>query len=289
MKRVVLLGFGGPETPEEVRPFLNRIAAGRPIPPGRLEKVVRNYDAIGGRSPFNELTRRQAAALQTELRSRGVDLPVTTAYRFTAPYISEIAARDDGETIAVILAAHQSEASWEKYAELFPRATFSAPLFEHPGFIAAHVDRVRDALRSLGQSSFDSVPLVFTAHSIPVAMAQRSEYTEQLHRSAELIARSAGAPRWHIAYTSRSGSPQEPWLEPDVGDLLRDLAQQGVREVVVDPVGFLCDHVEVLYDLDVAAAAVADEVGIRMSRAVALNDHPAFIGALAEAVQACLA
>lgn len=289
MKQVVLLGYGGPETPQEVRPFLDRIVAGRPIPLERYEQVVSNYAAIGGASPFNALTQRQAAALRAKLRDRGIDLPVRTAYRFAEPFISDVAAEQPVRgTIAIVMAAHQSEASWEKYLELFPGARFTEPFYDHAGFVSAHADRVRAALAALQTSTFDDVALVFTAHSIPVSMADRSAYVQQLRTSAQLVAGAVDARLFHIAYTSRTGSPREAWLEPDVRDLLRELADQGVRDVVVDPIGFLCDHVEVLYDLDVDAASVARELGMRFSRAQALNDHPAFIAALADAVAACL-
>lgn len=290
--QVVLLGYGGPESREEIRPFLERITAGRRIPPERLDRVAGNYDAIGGRSPFNELTRKQAAALQKELSRRGTPLPVRPAYRFTAPFIADAAREADERneaTIAVILAAHQSEASWQKYMELFPNARFTQPFYASKGFIDAHEDRIRAALATLGRTSFEETALVFTAHSIPVEMAERSGYREQLRESAESIAARFGSPPFRLAYTSRSGNPSEPWLEPDVRDLLRELSESGVREVVVDPAGFICDHVEVLYDLDVDAAAVARNLGLRMARAQALNDHPAFIAALADRVQACIA
>lgn len=290
--QVVLLGYGGPESREEIRPFLERITAGRRIPAARLDLVAGNYETIGGRSPFNELTRNQAAALQNELVRRGTPLPVRPAYRFTSPFIADVAREADerGEqTIAVILAAHQSEASWQKYVELFPNARFTQPFYKAQGFIDAHEERVRAALTALGRSSFEETALIFSAHSIPVEMAERSGYREQLRESAELIAARFGSPPFYLAYTSRSGNPSEPWLEPDVRDLLRDLPAQGVREVLIDPAGFICDHVEVLYDLDVDAAAVARELGLRMARAQALNDHPAFIAALADRVQACIA
>lgn len=290
MKQVVLLGYGGPESREEVRPFLDRIVAGRPIPAQRYRQVLSNYEAIGGSSPFNALTREQARALQAELARRGVELPVHVAYRFAAPFIRDLAAASaEDETIAVILAAQQSEASWRTYVELFPQARFTAPFFDAPGFIRAHVERIAAAVQDARLPSLDGVELVFTAHSIPVAMAQHSPYVEQLHTGARAIAAHAGASSYRLAYTSRSGSPREAWLEPDVRELLRELAQAGTRTVLIDPLGFVCDHVEVLYDLDVDAAAAASSLGVRMLRARALNDHPAFIGAIADAVQACLA
>ena len=291
-RTVVLLGFGGPTRPEEIRPFLDRVLQGRPVPPQRYESVVEHYLHIGGKSPFNELTQRQADALARELRQRGYDAVVLTAYVNAAPFASDVAAQLQTQgvhPIVIILAAHQSPASWDKYAGLIPDATYVPPYYEHPLFVRAHAQRVRDALAELGKTSFDGVELIFTAHSIPQAMADRSPYVRQLERTAQLVAAQAQAPSWRIAYQSRSGSPADKWLEPDIRDVLRALPAQGVREAVVAPIGFLCDHVEVLYDLDVDAAQAARDAGVRMERAAALNDHPDFIRMMADLVEQCAA
>lgn len=289
---IVLLGFGGPERPEEIRPFLDRVLEGRRIPPERYEEVVSHYEHMpGGKSPFNELTRRQAEGLERELRARGITLPVRIAYKNSVPFerdvVRELADSGAQRLLGVILAVHQSPASWQKYQTL-PNAQYVEPYFDNPLFVRANAERVRDALARLGKSSFDGVALIFTAHSIPQAMADRSPYVQQLQRSAELIAREAGASSWSIAYQSRSGSPADPWLEPDVRDVLKSLPASGIREAIVAPIGFLCDHVEVLYDLDVDAAAAARESGVRMERAQALNDHPLFIRMLADLVERCV-
>lgn len=288
---VVLLGFGGPTRPEEIRPFLDRVLQGRRVPPERIELVVGHYLHIGGKSPFNELTQRQAHGLAHELQQRGFDADVRTAYVNAAPFVPDVNAEMQREgverPIVVILAAHQSPASWDKYLGLIPDARYVPPYYEHPLFVAANADRVRDALRALGKSSFDGVELLFTAHSIPQAMADASPYVAQFERSAQLIADEAGAKSHSIAYQSRSGSPMDKWLEPDIRDALRELAARGVRDVIVAPIGFLCDHVEVLYDLDVDAAAAARDAGVRMERAQALNDHPLFIRMLADLVEQC--
>ena len=291
-RAVVLLGFGGPERSQEIRPFLDRVLEGRPVPRERYEEVVRHYERIGGRSPFNELTQRQATSLERELHARGIDLPVFVAYRNAAPFIPDVArniAQNGTRAIAVILAAYQSEASWDKYYGSIPNATYVPPFYDDPLFVRAHADRLAGALQPLGKTGFDDVALIFTAHSIPQAMADRGPYVQQLTRSAELIAAAAGSEHFTIAFQSRSGSPADPWLEPDVRDVLRSLAQKSVRDAVVSPIGFLCDHVEVLYDLDVDAADTAGHAGVRMSRATALNDHPLFIRMLADRVQQCIA
>jgi ferrochelatase len=290
--QVVLLGFGGPSSREEIRPFLNRVLEGRPIPTERYEEVVGHYEVIGGKSPFNELTQRQASALEALLHERGLDVPVRVAYKNAAPFIEDLAAEAAAwgtRSCAIVLAAHQSEASWDKYTGTLPNAVYAPPFFEHPLFIRANADRVRDAVQTLENQSFDDTALIFTAHSIPQAMADRGPYVAQLEQSASLIARELRAPSFTIAYQSRSGKPSEAWLEPDVRDVLGSLPARGIREAVVAPIGFLCDHVEVLYDLDVDAADVARNSGVRMARAAALNDHPLFIGMLAELVEQCAA
>jgi protoporphyrin/coproporphyrin ferrochelatase len=291
MRTIVLLGFGGPGSPQEIRPFLDRVLQGRRIPPERYESVVGHYMHIGGKSPFNELTQRQADALARELRRRGIDAPVRTAFLNAPPFAHDVAAelqRDgNGKPLVIILAAHQSPASWDKYAALIPGAQYVPPYYEHPLFVQANAQRVRDALARLDKSSFDGVELIFTAHSIPQAMADASPYVQQLEQTAQLVAGQAGAPEWRVAYQSRSGSPAERWLEPDIREVLQQLPAAGVREAIVAPIGFLCDHVEVLYDLDVDAASAARAAGVRMERAAALNDHPLFIRMLADLVEQC--
>lgn len=287
---VVLLGFGGPTRPEEIRPFLDRVLQGRRIPQARYEEVVGHYEHMGGKSPFNELTQRQADAVQRELRMRGIDIPVQVAYRNAAPFIEDVArelAQNRTHTVGVILAAHQSEASWDKYYGSIPNAAYVEPYYDHPLFVQANAQRLHEALQALGKPQFDDVTVIFTAHSIPQDMADRGPYVSQLHRSAELIAQEARAAHWTIAYQSRSGSPMDKWLEPDVRNVLRSLAESNIRDAIVAPIGFLSDHVEVLYDLDVDAAQTAKENGVRMARAGALNDHPLFIRMLADLVQAC--
>ena len=294
MKRydaVVLLGFGGPSRREEIRPFLDRVLAGRKIPEARYEEVASHYEHLGGKSPFNELTAGQAQALHTELVSRGVEVPVEVAYLNAAPFVADVAhelAEQNANPLGIILAAFQSPASWEKYQRL-ANAQYAPPFYDHPLFVAAYAQRVRDALRELGKDAFDGVELIFTAHSIPQAMADSSPYAQQFARSAELIAQAARAKSWTIAYQSRSGSPADRWLEPDVRDVLARLPGQGTHDAVVAPIGFLCDHVEVLYDLDVDAAKAASAADVRMKRAQALNDHPLFIKMLADLVEQCAA
>ena len=290
---ILLIGFGGPETSAEIRPFLDRVLKGRPVPPERYEEVVRHYDALGGRSPYNELTLRQAAGLRAAIARRGSATPVAVGFRNAPPYIEDairgLAAAGHRRVLGFILAAFRSEASWERYqnetaaacaavGEGAPAIVYPAPWHTRPGFIAAVADCVRGAFARLDEADRGRAELIFTAHSIPLAMAATAPYVEQLHEAAELVARALGRKRWQLAFQSRSGSPRDPWLEPDVCTAV--VANSHPK--VLMPIGFLCDHVEVLYDLDIETAAVARAAGIRMERAAALNDHPGFSDLMAE-------
>jgi ferrochelatase len=297
---VLLIAFGGPERPEDVRPFLQLVTAGRRIPPERLEEVAHHYDVMGGRSPLNELTRRQAEGLRAALTAAGQALPVWIGMRNWHPFLHETLAemKDRGcrRALGIILSSLQTEASWARYVEDVaaarekvgpdsPEVVYAPPWSEHPRFVAAVADRARVALAGIEPVRRADARLVFTAHSVPVSMAAGSPYAAQLDAAARAIASALGRSEWSVAYQSRSGSPRDPWLEPDVADVIRALARDGARDVVIVPVGFVCDHVEVLYDLDVEAREVAESCGIGFHRAAAANDHPAFIAMLADLVR----
>jgi ferrochelatase len=297
---VLLIAFGGPERSEDIRPFLEIVTAGRGIPAERLEEVAHHYELIGGRSPLNELTRRQAAALGRELAQEGIALPVHVGMRNWHPFLHEALAemKDAGHrrALGIILSSLQTEASWERYAadvaaardkvgDGAPEVVFAPAWSDHPLFIAAMAERVDEALSRVPPARRSAAAVVFTAHSVPVAMASGSPYAAQLEAAARSIAEQLAHPRWSVAYQSRSGSPRDPWLEPDIGAAIRDLARGGAADVVVAPIGFVCDHVEVLYDLDVEARAVAADVGMGFHRAAAANDHPAFIAMLVDLVR----
>ena len=297
---VMLIAFGGPTAMHEVRPFLANVTRGRPIPPERLELVVHHYELIGGRSPLNELTLRQARGLEAELRARGPALRVYVGMRNWTPYLQETLQRmaADGvrRAIGVIMSAQQNEAGWGRYqrdvAEARVQVGDAAPPVDyvdewhaHPLFMAAMSDNVGTALARIPAERRAAATVVFTAHSIPTAMAAASSYVAQITEGAQLVAEQVGHARWSIAYQSRSGNPREPWLEPDICAVVRQLARDGARDLVVVPIGFVCDHVEVLYDLDIEARQVADEVGVHFVRAATVNDHPLFIRMLADVVQ----
>ncbi len=293
---VLMIGFGGPTRADQVRPFLDDLLRGRPIPRERYEEVVRHYDLLGGRSPYNDLTMRQAAALREELAKKGAQVPVAVGMRNWEPYLADsIHALADGgarRVLGFIMAAHRSEASFERYqaavndacaalGEAAPEFVYPQPWHDHPQFIAAMASRAREAYARLDDQAQSRARLIFTAHSIPVAMAQAGPYIDQLTQSARMVAAALGIGTWHFAYQSRSGSPREAWLEPDIKETLRSL---DANVAVVVPIGFLCDHVEVLYDLDIEAADIARQAGIRMERAPTVGVHPLFIEMMASII-----
>ncbi len=297
---VMIVGFGGPSSAGEIRPFLDRVLQGRPVSRERYEEVVHHYESLGGRSPYNELTFRQAAALRAKLEAAGIGAPIVVGMRNTPPFIEaslrDLAARGARRVFGFILAAHRCEASWERYqrdvAEARARIGASPPEVVYPSswhddprFIAAVADRARAALDRLDATVRDEAELIFTAHSIPARMAAESPYVTQLQRSAELVAGALGRSRWRIAYQSRSGGPREPWLEPEVNEALRSTR---ARAAVAVPIGFLCDHVEVLYDLDIEAAGTARSAGVAFERAATVSDHPQFIELIAALARAHL-
>lgn len=295
---VLMIGFGGPTRADQVRPFLDNIVRGRPIPRERYEEVVHHYDLLGGRSPYNDLTMRQAAALREQLAKKGARVPVAVGMREWEPYVADairaLAGGGARRVLGFIMAAHRSEASFERYqatvndarvalGDAAPEVVYPQPWHDHPLFIEAVASRTREAYARLDEQDRSRARLIFTAHSIPLAMAQAGPYVKQLAQSAWMVAAKLGIGGWKLAYQSRSGNPREAWLEPDIKETLRSL---DAKAAVVVPIGFLCDHVEVLYDLDIEAAQIAREAGIRMERAPTVGDHPLFIEMMASIVAA---
>ena len=292
---VLLLAFSGPERPEEVRPFLERVVTGRRVPPARLDEVEGHYQHLGGRSPLPEWTRRQASALEARLAARGAALPVTIGYRHSAPFMEDalraLHERGVGRVVGVIMAAHDGPAARERYREAAeaaravlgdeaPRIDYTDGFHDHPGFIEANAAHVREAMANVPRDA--DARLVFTAHSVPVASA--SPYEDQVAQSARLVAAAVGVDAYGVAYQSRSGPPTMPWLEPSIEDAIDEAAAASTRHVVVCPIGFVCDHVEVVYDLDHEASAYAEARGVTLHRAPTAGVHAAFIDALADRV-----
>ena len=300
---VLLIAFGGPASPEEILPFLRRVTQGLRIPPERLQEVAHHYESVGGKSPLNEITFRQANALQELLHSSALPLPVYVGFRNASPFFTETLKRmaHDGvqKALGVILSSLRSEASWERYQDNIaearvalvhaPQVDYCSGWHNHPGFVQTWTQQIETAFARIQPDQRAATPIVFTAHSLPVPMAARCPYVEQFRESGRLIADELHHSRWSLAYQSRSGKPSDPWLEPDVGTSIRDLAAKGASNLVVAPIGFVCDHVEVLYDLDIEARQIAETCGIGLIRAACPNDNPAFIAMLADVVQSSLA
>lgn len=279
---VLIYGFGGPEGPADVMPFLRRVTAGRGVPDARLALVAAQYDAVGGVSPYNALTRRLAddvaAALLPDLR------PIYVAYRNTAPFLPEVLGQmvQHGVSSATVFvpSAYSSESSCLRYRQELAVACDGLdltlwkipPFFAEPAFIAPIIDEARKARLALG----DFARLVCTAHSLPVSMAERCDYVAQLNEVALQISETCGYDGFDLVFQSRSGSPSDPWLGPDISDHLRTLAADGITDVVIAPIGFTHDHMEVIYDLDIVALRTAEEVGIRAVRIATAGADPRF-------------
>jgi len=298
---VLIVSFGGPQGVDDIRPFLANVLRGRRVSPERIEAVAHHYELFGGVSPITAITQRQAEGLRARLAAAGHPLPVYVGMRNWHPLLPDTlrAMHRDGARRAVgfIAAAQHSYSSCQQYRENVAAArvelrreghdvdvTYTGSWYDHPLFIAANAAHVRAAIARLPEPVRATMRLVFTAHSIPTTMASSSRYQEQLRESARLVAAEVGANDWALVYQSRSGRPGDPWLEPDVSDYLRRERAAGLSAVVLCPIGFVCDHIEVLYDLDREAAAVCREIGLPMSRAETVNDDPLFLDMMADVV-----
>lgn len=296
---ILVVGFGGPEGPADVMPFLENVLRGRNVPPERMREVARHYDSFGGVSPINAQLRALVAALEAELARHGPALPVYWGNRNWRPMLRDTLGRmsDDGirHALAFVTSAYSSYPGCRQYLEdvrrareaVGPRAPEVGKLrvfFDHPGFVAAHADHVREALGRIAPPRRDAARLVFTAHSLPAAMAAGSEYVPQLLEACRLVVGALGRDAFELAFQSRSGPPAQPWLGPDVEERLRSLAAEGVRDVVLSPIGFVSDHMEIAYDLDVAAAGLAKSLGLEMVRAATPGTHPQFVAMIRELI-----
>jgi ferrochelatase len=297
---LLIVGFGGPEKPEDVMPFLENVTRGRAVPRERLLEVAEHYRHFGGVSPINRQVRDLIAHLEPELRRAGISLPLYWGNRNWTPLLTDtlrdMTRHKIRRALAVVLAAYGSYSSCRQYLENIEAARQAAGpeapridkvrlFYNHPGFVAANADYLSEALAVTTDP--DWVHVVFTAHSIPRVMAEGCAYAAQLEETCRLVASEAGLPRdrWTLAYQSRSGRPTDPWLEPDILDHLRALHAGGVRSTVLQPLGFLSDHVEVLYDLDEEARTLCDQLGLRMQRAKTAGCHPRFVGMLRDLIQ----
>src|SRR5215218_1152215 len=297
---LLVLSFGGPEGMDDVMPFLENVTRGRNIPRQRLEEVAEHYAHFGGISPINAQNRALIAALEGELAEHGIDLPIYFGNRNWHPLLQDTikAMRADGvkNSLLFVTSAYSSYSSCRQYREDVAQALEAIGeqdmrfdkirvFYNHPGFVEPMARRVRDALDSLPRDRRDAAEVVFTAHSIPVSMARSSAYERQLREASRLVAALAGAARYRLAWQSRSGPPQVPWLEPDILDELDRLHASGVEDVVVVPIGFISDHLEVLFDLDVEAQNRAQELGMNMIRVATVGTDPVFVAMIRELIE----
>ena len=303
---VLLISFGGPQGPQDIRPFLRNVLRGRNIPEVRFNSVVKHYELFGGVSPLTDITLRQAQGLRERLKRNDFSLPVYVGMRNWHPFLEEtlqeMTAVGITRVLGLTLAPHHSYSSCEQYKHNVSQArsrlretsgldidvTYITGWHNHKGFVQANSRRIEKALGRLPVPLQDSARLIFAAHSIPTAMASTSRYEAELRESAVLVTRALRRTDWTLVYQSRSGHPEDPWLGPDVCDYLRYEHQRGLKAAVICPIGFVADHIEVLYDLDREAGNLCQEIGLPMARASSVNDDPLFLDMLADVVsQAC--
>ncbi len=298
---ILIVSFGGPEGPDDVIPFLENVLRGKNVPRARMLEVAEHYRQFGGVSPINEQCRKLRAALRTELAAHDLDLPIYWGNRNWHPLLAETLTqmRSDGvqRALAFMTSAFSSYSGCRQYREDIIRAQQEVGdgvpkvdklrvFFNHPGFIDPMRERVQDAVDQLPISRRATTHVVFAAHSIPIAMASACAYEDQLRESCRLVAEAFPDQSWELAFQSRSGPPSQPWLEPDICDCLRKLqADQQVTDVVVVPIGFISDHLEVLFDLDTEAAKLCDELGLNMVRAATVGTHPRFVTMIRELIE----
>jgi protoporphyrin/coproporphyrin ferrochelatase len=292
---LLVVSFGGPEKHEDVLPFLEQVLRGKNVPRERMLEVAEHYYHFDGRSPINDQNKQLIAALEGECRSRGAALPVYWGNRNWHPLLADTLKQMQAEGVrraaAFVTSAFGSYSGCRQYREDIARAQQVAgvqdivieklPNFcDRPEFIEAMADRVRVAMAELQGAD----QLIFTAHSIPVSMAEASPYLRQLKEASARVAAACGMSNWTLVYQSRSGPPSQPWLAPDICDYLREQHAAGVRSVIICPIGFISDHMEVLYDLDTEARALCDQLGMKMVRAGTAGAHPRLVSMICDMV-----
>ena len=299
---ILVISFGGPEKPEDVIPFLENVLRGKPVPRERMLEVAEHYYHFGGVSPINAQNREFIAALRVELNRSKIDLPIYWGNRNWHPMLADTLRemQRDGKrrAIAFITSAYSSYSGCRQYRENVQVARdevgADAPeidklrvFYNHPGFVSANVDRIRTALEQLPPDQRATARVAFTAHSIPLSMSNNCDYVRQLEECCRLVASSLEIPsnRWRLVYQSRSGRPGDPWLEPDIVDHIREIHSAGTKSLVIAPIGFLSDHMEVIFDLDEEAQTICHELGITMIRAATVGSHPDFVACIRELIE----
>lgn len=291
---VLFVSFGGPEKREDVIPFLENVLRGRNVPRERMLEVAEHYYHFDGVSPINQQNRDLIAAVQAELQGQGIDIPIYFGNRNWHPLLNDTMQQmaDDGikTAIAFMTSAYSSYSGCRQYRENVyaaqgdfgdgaPQIDKIRAFYNHPDFIAANVDRIQAAVGQLPADRQADFRIAFTAHSIPDSMANTCDYVKQLTEACRLVAQALdlSPDRYDLVYQSRSGRPQDPWLEPDILDHIQSLKESGCHSLVISPIGFISDHMEVLFDLDEEAAQKCADLGITMSRAASPGTHPKFV------------
>lgn len=310
---VLFIAFGGP-TPgccgqrqpcpgNEATCFIQSIVGQHPTAQARVADVAAHYAQLGGFSPFNDLTQQQVRGIAALLQHQGLQVPVHVGMRHWPPYVRtvlhDIAAQGSQHILAVILAPHQCFASWEWYQQTVeeglatlgqtpPRVTYLDPWYTQPGYLTAIAEHMRQASQALGEARAQQAALLYTAHSIPESMAAQAPYVQQCEATAAAVTHMLGRTDYRVAYQSQAHGTPRPWLQPDINVAIRQAQTAGYRDVLISPIGFLCDHVEVLYDLDVEARQTALDCGLTYQRAKTVGTHPAFLAMLSELIAARL-
>ena len=299
---ILFVSFGGPEGREDVIPFLENVLRGRNVPRERMLEVAEHYYHFEGVSPINAQNRSLIEAVRNELAEQNITLPIYWGNRNWDPMLPDTIAQmtRDGvrKAIAFVTAAYSSYSSCRQYRENVYAACDAvgdqAPtidkirtFYNHPDFIAANAARLQEALEAFSQRDRDQAHIAFTAHSIPMSMSNQCDYVQQLEETCRLVAEQLQIPdsRWRLVYQSRSGRPQDPWLEPDILDHLESLHEESVTHVAISPIGFISDHMEVMYDLDEEAAEACDNMSMHMSRAQTVGTHPLFVKMVAKLIR----
>jgi len=297
---ILIVSFGGPEGPDDVMPFLENVLRGKNVPRERMLEVAEHYQHFGGVSPINQQNRDLIAALEAELAMHGPQLPICWGNRNWDPLLADTLQQmaDDGiqHALAFFTSAYSSYSGCRQYREDITRAREAvgpaAPkvdkirvFFNHPGFIEPMVESVSSCLEAIPTERREDTPLLFSAHSIPLSMSDNCRYVTQLKEACRLVAEQVGHDNWELVYQSRSGPPQQPWLEPDICDRIEQLhAESQLTDVVILPIGFISDHLEVLFDIDTEARELCEKLGITMHRAATVGTHPRFIRMIRELI-----
>ncbi|REK25509.1 MAG: ferrochelatase [Planctomycetota bacterium] len=297
---ILVVSFGGPEGPDDVMPFLENVLRGKNVPRERMLEVAEHYRHFDGVSPINDQNRALIGALEAELAAKGPQLPIYWGNRNWHPTLPDtlrqMAADGIRRAIAFFTSAYSSYSGCRQYRENIavareevgpeaPEVDKLRVFFNHPGFIEPNIENLRAALEQIPAARRDAAAIVYTAHSIPSAMADNCRYAAQLEDACRTVSEAVGRDAWRLVYQSRSGPPQQPWLEPDIGDYLRELRAGGATDAVVLPIGFISDHLEVIWDLDTEAQEIAGEIGLNMVRAATVGVHPRFITMIRELVE----